>query len=693
MRKLISICMAAIMSISILLIPATAFAATDNDITRIRKVKDEASFDTTLVFEDFDETSEQVIELILTNAKWREADLSSEFETHDSETRAYVTFTPVDDKYRLALPLIADGEGEAKIRIEAIDSSVTEGSYTIAEIVDTNTAITIEEKTPLKEGATEIDTIIVEETVPGSIKENATLKLKLDTDFEWTTGANFSIEIFPSSCGLSCSESDVKIEDEELIIPLSGSTTSSKAAIFIKGLEVNFDSDDVDYGTECEVTISGNGFTKQSVLVGTTTDYDVNIEIEDEKLPVFISGRADDTETLELTIKEVISDSWTNGKRTKVTFPKGVEVIKVNEKSIKNGTFSYDIDENEVELNITAEKDKKLSVTFNFELSISPEFTGDIEAIISGKVLDDDYVATVGKAIFPVEVKAEQNIFYVDYKNSEASDIIITEVEVGMLEKHDIVMLEVEGVQFEDEPTVTVEGDLEIDNIKVKGNVISFRVDSESVKKAGVITISDIELYVDRNLPYGNYDLFITTSKDDNIDAVSEIKDVKNAIIKNYSKDKDEVSGLFDCDKVVTVKDYIVRTANKDVFTDKLIVVIGANKMMSGSKEIALDVPAYISNDRTMLPVRAITEALSDSAVVAWNDATKTVTILFGNRVISMTIGSNIMYINGVALPMTAAPEITNSRTFLPLRDLGYALGLNDDKINWDDITKTVTLN
>ena len=173
---------------------------------------------------------------------------------------------------------------------------------------------------------------------------------------------------------------------------------------------------------------------------------------------------------------------------------------------------------------------------------------------------------------------------------------------------------------------------------------------------------------------------------------IDEIKDVKNAIIKNFSEDKD-VTGLFTCDEIVAVEDYIVRTTEDATFTDKVIVTIGSDKMISGSKEIALDAPAYISGGRTMLPVRAITEALSDNAVITWNDATKTVTILFGNRVISMTIGSNVMYINGVALAMTAAPEITNSRTFLPLRDLAYALGLNDSKIDWNDITKTVTLN
>ena len=115
--------------------------------------------------------------------------------------------------------------------------------------------------------------------------------------------------------------------------------------------------------------------------------------------------------------------------------------------------------------------------------------------------------------------------------------------------------------------------------------------------------------------------------------------------------------------------------------------------MYAGSTEIALDVPAYISNGYTMLPVRAVTEALSGSAIVRWDDATKTVTIAFGQRIVNMTVGSKMMVINGVNVAMQAKCEITDSRSFIPLRDLGYALGLNDSQISWNDATKTATLN
>ena len=135
------------------------------------------------------------------------------------------------------------------------------------------------------------------------------------------------------------------------------------------------------------------------------------------------------------------------------------------------------------------------------------------------------------------------------------------------------------------------------------------------------------------------------------------------------------------------------REQDDSTFTTKVAVTIGASTMTAGSKVIALDVPAFIDGGYTMLPVRAVAESLSDAAIIKWDDATKTVVIFFGQRTISMTIGSKVMVINGVDVAMSAAPVIVNGRTFLPLRDLGYALGLNEDKIAWDDATKTATLN
>ena len=55
-------------------------------------------------------------------------------------------------------------------------------------------------------------------------------------------------------------------------------------------------------------------------------------------------------------------------------------------------------------------------------------------------------------------------------------------------------------------------------------------------------------------------------------------------------------------------------------------------------------------------------------------------------------IASNIYYVNGIAKIMDASPYIKDSRTYVPVRFLGYALGLTDENILWDPATNKATL-
>ena len=94
-----------------------------------------------------------------------------------------------------------------------------------------------------------------------------------------------------------------------------------------------------------------------------------------------------------------------------------------------------------------------------------------------------------------------------------------------------------------------------------------------------------------------------------------------------------------------------------------------------------------------MLSIRAIVEALSDKATVKWDDSTKEITIFMRSRIISMKAGSKYMNLNGVLTPLQGKVELKNGRAFLPMRDLGYALQLNDSKIKWNPETMTATFN
>jgi len=82
---------------------------------------------------------------------------------------------------------------------------------------------------------------------------------------------------------------------------------------------------------------------------------------------------------------------------------------------------------------------------------------------------------------------------------------------------------------------------------------------------------------------------------------------------------------------------------------------------------------AYIENGRTMMPVRGIAEAIG--AEVSFDDRTRTVTVENEETTIAMTIGDHNMEVNGQRVMLLSAPEIKEDRTMLPVRDVAEALG------------------
>ncbi len=88
---------------------------------------------------------------------------------------------------------------------------------------------------------------------------------------------------------------------------------------------------------------------------------------------------------------------------------------------------------------------------------------------------------------------------------------------------------------------------------------------------------------------------------------------------------------------------------------------------------VKLDADAYIVDDRTVVPLRAIFTALK--ADVAWDDATSSVTATKGSKVIKLTVGQREAYINGQQTVLGVPPMLINDRTFIPLRFVSEALG------------------
>lgn len=109
---------------------------------------------------------------------------------------------------------------------------------------------------------------------------------------------------------------------------------------------------------------------------------------------------------------------------------------------------------------------------------------------------------------------------------------------------------------------------------------------------------------------------------------------------------------------------------------------------MNGA-ELTFDVPPVIENDRTLVPFRAIFEALG--AEVGWDEAAETVTGKLNETTIALTIGSETAVVNSENILLDVPPKILNDRTLVPLRfvseNFGYQVDWNAEEQRIDIIT------
>ena len=110
-------------------------------------------------------------------------------------------------------------------------------------------------------------------------------------------------------------------------------------------------------------------------------------------------------------------------------------------------------------------------------------------------------------------------------------------------------------------------------------------------------------------------------------------------------------------------------------------------KVILNGTELTFDVPPQIINDRTMVPMRKIFEALD--AKVAWDDNTKTVTATKDDITIVMQIDNEVIFVGEKEIRLDVPPQIVDSRTLVPIR--AVAEGLNAD-VKWYDETRTVLI-
>ena len=111
-----------------------------------------------------------------------------------------------------------------------------------------------------------------------------------------------------------------------------------------------------------------------------------------------------------------------------------------------------------------------------------------------------------------------------------------------------------------------------------------------------------------------------------------------------------------------------------------LVMQINSRQMSINGRLFTYDVAPIIMNDRTLVPIRIVTETFGGTA--DWNELTKVVTLQIDGKTIKMTIGQPLAKYG-------VAPMIIDGRTYVPIRFVADELGASTD---WLEASRAVII-
>lgn len=132
------------------------------------------------------------------------------------------------------------------------------------------------------------------------------------------------------------------------------------------------------------------------------------------------------------------------------------------------------------------------------------------------------------------------------------------------------------------------------------------------------------------------------------------------------------------------------------VFLIGVFVILGCGTVFANGSDVLLqldgeiietDVAPIIENDRTLVPYRALLEAMG--ADVSWDSDARMATAILGSHRVQVTIDNTTGFVNGITKTMDVPPKIVNDRTMIPVR---FVLENLNCTVGWEKDTRTVII-
>ena len=408
------------------------------------------------------------------------------------------------------------------------------------------------------------------------------------------------------------------------------------------------------------------GDRSETVDIATIADYAVSFASNYNKV------QKNKKINVEFTLNESVENSILSGSLYEIYFDNATidkDSVKIEQiGGFDNLSVSKKKDDY-IEFDFSDKHDTKNKWKISMTINPRKDYVGSIMATFAGKGVDkvSTNVADVYDGINFTNRVPDQ--ITLGLKDQAIKSFSIVESMPGSLSKGDYTLRvnpAYKGLIFSSAKMLAKTGNIDVDTLSIDKNSIKFSVKSESTRPSE-IEFSDITTSIDRFGYNGIYKLeFVNDANPNSVIASIDLFNV-NATAPITTPVTTPAKNTLDIQFVIGSKDYIV---NKEAKT--------------------LDVAPYIAKgNRTMLPVRAVAESLKMN--VAWNEADRTITLTKtdNSKKIVLTLGSKAMFVDGEKITLDSAPEIKDSRTFLPVAQIANAVGVDT---SWDAQTKTVTL-
>ena len=185
------------------------------------------------------------------------------------------------------------------------------------------------------------------------------------------------------------------------------------------------------------------------------------------------------------------------------------------------------------------------------------------------------------------------------------------------------------------------------------------------------------------NIDYGYDENYDETEKQEDITSGNS-DDIKTSYDEDYDKsgNQDITSNNYDDTSKSYNEEYDERITNDKAYSQPNGITVILN-----GKKLEFDVEPTLINDRTMVPMRVIFEALG--AKVDWDGTTQTAIGVTKNTTIKITIGKDYLLKNDNIVVLDSPAVVISGRTLVPVRAIAESF---DCVVNWYGETQVVEI-